>query len=101
MSRFINSGSIKTFQQDVTVSGTPEQLTAYPIPDGVSVTVKAKSANTGAITVGGTSAQALNTGSSSFLLQPGQGISYQVSNTNLIWIDAAVTGEGVEVTTEF
>jgi len=101
MARFINSNSIKSFQQNVTASGTPEQLTAYPIPDGVTVVVKAKTANTGTITIGGTSDEALNTGTSYFPLLSGQSVGYQVSNTDDIWIDATVTGEGVDITTEF
>ena len=86
---------------NVTASGTPEQLTAYPVPDGIDVVVKAKSGNTGNITVGGTSAQALNTGTSFFTLTPGQALTYQVQNTDDIWIDAGTSGDGVEVTLEF
>jgi len=101
MARFLNSGSIKTFQQDITVSGTPEQLTSYAVPDGVSVVVKAKNANTGTITLGGSSAQALNSGTSYFPLTSGQSASYQVTDTDKIWFDGTVTGEGVEVTLEY
>ena len=60
MARFINSGAIISFQKNVTTSGTPVQLTTNVVPDGVSVVVKAKKANTGDIAVGGSSAQALN-----------------------------------------
>jgi hypothetical protein len=101
MARFINSNNIITFQKNVTTSGTPVQLTDSIVPEGVSVVIRAKKGNTGDITVGGSSAQALNTGTSFFRLQPEQSISYQVSNTNFIWIDATVSGEGVEVTSEY
>lgn len=101
MARFINSGSIKTFQKNVTTSGTPVQLTAAPVPDGVSVVVKAKRANTGVITVGASSADSLNTGTAHFALQANQSVSLQISNTDLVWLDATVSGEGVEVALEF
>lgn len=101
MARFLNSNAIKTFQKNVTTSGTPVQLTATIVPDGVSVVVKAKKGNTGDITVGGSSADALNSGTTFFRLQPEQSISYQVGNADQIWIDSTVSGEGVECTLEF
>ena len=101
MARFINAGSIKTFQKNVTTSGTPVQLTAAPVPDGVSVVVKAKRGNTGVITLGVDSTDSLNTGTAHFALQANQSVSLQVSNSNLIWLDATVSGEGVEVLFEF
>ena len=45
--------------------------------------------------------QALNSGTSFFRLQPEQSMSYQVSNSDMIWIDSTVSGEGVEVTSEY
>jgi hypothetical protein len=101
MARFLNSSAIISFQKNVTTSGTPVQLTSNIVPDGVSVVVKAKKGNTTDVTVGGSSAQALNTGTSFFRLQPEQSISYQVSNTEAIWIDAVTSGEGVEVSYEY
>lgn len=101
MARFLNSGSIKTFQQNITASGTPEQLTSYTVPEGIGIVVKAKSTNTGTITIGGSSAQALNSGTSYFPLSAGQSVVYQVSDTKHIWFDGTVTGEGVEVTLEY
>lgn len=101
MARFLNANDIKTFQKDVTTSGTPVQLTAANVPEGVAIVVKAKRANTGVITVGDSSANALNTGTDHFALQAGQSISLQVTNTDVIWIDSTVSGEGVEVVFEF
>lgn len=101
MSRFLNTAQIYTAQQNVTTSGTPVQLTSAAIPDGAEVTIKAKSANTGTITVGNSSANALNTGTAHFKLSAGQAISVQVQNPNAVWVDATVSGEGVEVISEF
>jgi len=71
-------------------------VTKY-IPDGVSVTIKAKNANTGIIHVGYSSATALNTGGGSFTLDNNEAVSLQVNSTDLVWLDATVSGEGVEV----
>jgi len=70
------------------------------VEDGVGVVVKAKHANTGAITIASTSALALNTNSnydSNFSLYADQSFSLQVKNLNQIWMDATVSGEGVEI----
>ena len=101
MARFLNSGSFTTFQKNVTTSGTPVQLDSNAVPDGVSVVIKAKRGNTGVITVGNSSANSLNTGTTHFALQNDQSVSYQIQNSNLFWIDATVSVEGVEVTFEF
>lgn len=67
------------------------------VPDGVGVTIKALNANTGVIHVGYSSATALNTGGGSFTLRNNESVGLQVENINQIWLDATVSGEGVEV----
>ena len=67
------------------------------VPDGIGVSVKAKNANTGIIHIGYSSATALNTGGASFTLDNNESIGLQVENINNIWLDATVSGEGVEV----
>ena len=52
--------------------------------------------NTGRITVGNSSANALNTGTDYFSLLQNQSMSFQVENMDLIWIDSTVSGEGIE-----
>lgn len=101
MARFTNTAKFYSAQQNVTTSGTPVQLTASVVPDGAELTVKAKGANTGTITVGNSSANALNSGTAHFKLTAGQAVTLQVTNANLVWIDATVSGEGVEVISEF
>jgi hypothetical protein len=101
MARFLNTSTIKSFQTNVSTAGTPVQLPSYSVPEGISVVVKAKTSNTSAITIGGSSSEALHTGTSFFSLLPGQAIEYQVTNTNHIWIDAYTNGDGVEVTLEY
>lgn len=96
MGRSQNLTGITTGQQNVTTSGTPVQLSDVDIPAGVLVTIKAKSANTGRITLGSSSANALNTGTSFFSLGSNDATVLQVDNLNRIWIDATVSGEGIE-----
>ena len=87
-------------QKNVTTSGTPVQLTSTAVPDGVTVVVKAKSGNTGTITLGYSSATALNSGTDCFKLTAGQAIGIQVDDTSHIWLDSTINGEGVEVILE-
>lgn len=97
MSRETNAVKPYTAQKNVTTSGTPEQLASQAIPAGLEVVVKAKTANTGTITLGNSSANALNSGTACAKLPAGASISFQIQNTDQIWIDATVSGEGVEV----
>lgn len=97
MSRMTNLTYFYTAQKNVTTSGTPVQLASQSVPEGVKVIVKGKDGNTGTITFGFSSADALNTGTAHFKLLPNQANEFQVTNTDLIWIDATVSGEGVEV----
>lgn len=83
---------------------TLDTLQGVKVEDGVGVVIKAKAANTGVISIGPTSAKALNTNTSYFSnyrLSAGQSLTLQVKNLNSIWMDAAVSGEGVEVVFEY
>lgn len=93
-------GSKTTFytgQKDVAVSGVPEQLPDQATSDGVSIVVKAKIDNTGNITVGNSSVNAKNDSGNCYVLLSGESISLPLTNSNKIWIDATVGGEGVEI----
>lgn len=79
-------------QATVTTAGTEVQLGTNTC---LSVTVKAKSTNTGLIFVGGDNTVSSTTG---FILSAGEAISYAVSNTNKVWVDSSVNGEGVSYT---
>lgn len=87
-----------TLQKNVTTPGTPVQLdSGTPITSGIPIVLKAKIANTGTITVGNSSANALNTGNGCFRIEPGQAIEFTVDGLSRVWIDATIGGEGVEV----
>lgn len=99
MSRFTNLSNITTGRKTVTVSGTPEQLSSssIAIPPGVSLVIKAMSANTGTITIGNSSSNANSSSSTvSFRLLAGQALALEIANVNIVWLDATVSGEGVE-----
>ena len=99
--RFLNSPSIKTLQIPVVTSGVPVQCPSFPVPEGAAFCVKAKSTNTGLISIGSSSDNALNTSGVGFRLIASQGVSLQTSDPTNIWIDATVSGEGVDIISEF
>lgn len=89
---------VTTFQQTVTTSGTPVQLPENEVDIKQTMAVKAMSANTGDITVGYSSATALNTGSDYFTLAANDSLEFKdLDNARRVWIDSTVNGEGVEV----
>ena len=80
----------------MTVSGTPERLGTNPVPDGVNLVIKAKAGNAGTVTIGHDSAHANHDGTGYFSLAANQSLGIDVDNLNDVWIDATVTGDGVE-----
>lgn len=88
--------NIYTGQKNVTTSGTPVQLPDQSIDPNQLVLVKAKSGNSGTITVGNNATVAANGSSSHFKIFPGQSVPIACSNTSQIWIDSTVSGDGVE-----
>lgn len=71
-----------------------------PVSDGVKVVIKAEDDNTGNITIADSSAKALNTVTAYFnnyTMSKGQSIEVYVKNLNQVWIDATVSGDGVEI----
>jgi len=83
------SNVIKGAVQNVTTAGTRVQLPNFPCRE---VTIIAKRTNTGYIFVGGSDVSSTVYGAE---LAANDSITIAVNNTNLIWIDASVSGEGV------
>lgn len=75
-------------QTAVTTAGTAVQLANNPC---LSVTIKAKSTNTGLIYSGISSVSSSN----GFILSAGESATYTISNTNKLYINSSVNGEGV------
>lgn len=83
-----------TGQKDVAAAGTPEQLPDVSVPDGFKVIIMAKQSNTGNIYLGN-SVTILSSSQRFDKLEAGDSVPLQVTNTNLIWIDSTVNGEGI------
>lgn len=77
--------------------GTVTLTAPKTVPAGVSITVKALNANTGTIHIADSSAKAVNTTTGNFSLQNNETMDWQIDNTSRLWVDASVSGEGVEV----
>ncbi|MBD7967750.1 hypothetical protein [Paenibacillus gallinarum] len=85
-----SSGSnVKGAVQNVVTAGSKVQLPAFP---SRIVTVIAKDTNVGYIYAGGSDVSSTVYG---VKLKPGASYDFEVTNTNLIWIDASLSGEGV------
>lgn len=96
--------SVKSFPIAVTTAGTRKSLSNSKVISSYGVIVKAKSSNTSDIYVGGDDVVA-----GDFTLAPGAAVRINNVETkagpvpvylDTIWIDAAVSGEGVEVLCE-
>ena len=83
--------------ESAAAAGTVRLSAPKTVPDGVSVNIKTASDNTGNITVGYSSATALNTTTGNVILDVNESIGVQVPSTDAIWLDSTVSGEGVQV----
>jgi|SRR3990167_7033077 len=99
-SRFSNLPKVKGAEVTVTVSGTPVQGSDVLIPAGIEVTVLAHPDNTGRVSLAESSANALNTATTSMLLEPGQSVSLLIKNFNNLYFDSTVSGDKVRLFTE-
>jgi hypothetical protein len=91
-----NRSSFTTGQKIVTAAGTAEQLPDVKIPDGFFAIMMADPKNTGYIYPGETKDIAeYNAANDIFRLEAGDSIPLHITNLNLIWCDASVSGEGV------
>ncbi len=80
-----------------TASATVTLTAPKTVPDGVGVTIKAKYANGGTIRIADSSEKALNTTTGGFGLRNNESVGLQIENIGNLWLDATVSGEGVEV----
>lgn len=82
--------SIGSFRKTVTTAGTRVQLDSNAC---TSCTIKALIANAGKIYPGNVAVSSSN----GFELSAGESISLDITNTNLVYIDSSVNGDGVSV----
>ena len=85
---------------DELASATVTLKSSKHIPDGIKMVVKAKQGNTSTIHVANSAARALNSATAAFVLRLSESLEIKVTDTENVWIDAAVSGEGVEVFVE-
>lgn len=90
-----NKPAFTTGQKDVTNAGTAEQLDDVSIPAGFKAVVQAKPGNTNYIYFGNSKENAESSSARFDKLGPGDGVELQITNFNLVWIDADDDGEGV------
>jgi len=79
---------------------TVDSLHGIPVPDGCHVVIKAEDDNTGNITIAENATKALNTNTAYFnnyTLSKGQSAEVYVKNLKGVWMDATVSGDGVEI----
>lgn len=89
-----NRASFATDQKTVPTPGTAVQLQAQAVPDGFTIFIRALTGNTGKIWVGDSQANAQNHAVAE-PLEAGAFNTIALNNTDAIWIDADVSGEGV------
>jgi len=79
----------------VTVPGAAQQLPDIVIPDGFELVVRALPDNTGDIYLGKSQEKA-ESETYRLTYNKGNGLTLKVKNANLVWVYAAVDGEGVD-----
>jgi len=82
-------------QKTVAVPGTAEQLPDLAIPDGFELVVRALPGNANDIYLGKSKAKA-ESATDRNTFSKGNGLTLKVNNANLVWVDAAAGGEGVD-----
>jgi len=90
-----NRAAFTTDQLLVAVPGTAQALQAQAVPDGFDIFVEALDGNTGKVYIGGTKADAENHAKAD-VLSAGAFRTLALTNTDAIWVDADVAGEGVQ-----
>ena len=86
--------AVGDFRKEVAIPGTAVQLDDNTCKRCI---VQALSDNTNPIEVGGANVVAATATQRGLGLQPGQAQTFDISNTNLLWVDALTAGEGVSV----
>jgi hypothetical protein len=81
--------------------GGTNQSAGVIVPEGVKILIKAFDSNTGVVTVGYSSATALNTTTYNYRLLNLEAITLQVDNINKIWIDSTASSDKVMVSFEY
>lgn len=93
-SRMLNLSQTHFETVTITVAGTAQSPTTFPVPDGVSVVVMGHPSNTGTIKVADTAAHAQSAaGTNNVALAAQQAAGFQLTDPSLLFLDATVSGE--------
>lgn len=84
----------------VVAAGTPVQLPSIIIPDGASVTIRAKVENNNKKIFLSDSSANVILANSRLVLRAGENVELRVQNINAVWIDASNNGAQVEFIVE-
>lgn len=95
----LNQSDFNTGQTLVPVPGTAVQLPNTAIPDGFALVIKALPANAGRVYIGNTAAAA-QVPANAYSLGPNEHVELQITNANLVYLNAAVANDGVEIVVE-
>lgn len=90
--------NFKVGQKNVTAAGTGEQLPDLKVGEDQYLVIKAKRTNTGLIKIGET--KAIAEGTANFTLEANEVVRLRIDNASKVWIDASMSGEGVELILE-
>jgi len=85
-------GQILVGREVCAVAGTPDQMSDVP---GQSFVIQALIANTGNIMIGDSTVDITNGTEKGIELVPGQSVTLYITNTNLLYLDADNSGDGV------
>jgi len=94
-----NPSEVSSFVIRVTVVNQPVKLPGREIPYGLTLVIKALNTNGGIIYVGNSRPEAMNVNSSYWLIG-NEAVEYEIKNSEQLWINANVAGEGVVCTVE-
>lgn len=95
----LNRADFNTGQTLVLIPGTAVQLPNIPIPDGYALVIKALSANAGRVYIGHTAADA-QVPANAYSIGINEHASLKITNANLVYLDAAVANDGIEILVE-
>lgn len=92
-----NAGAWDHDHCTVATPATPKQLPPFAILAGYELVIRAmpKPTNTSNVYIGNSRNKVLDV-SKRVTLQPNEATKLKIKNANLIWLDAAVAGEGIE-----
>ena len=95
----LNRNDFNTGQTLVPIPGTAVQLPNIAIPDGFTLVIKALPGNAGRVYIGHTAAAA-QTPALAYSLGPNEHAELNLTNANLVYLDATVVNDGVEIVVE-